>query len=112
MDDVVKEIRRSGEAVIVLASGEVTLDKSPALHKRLLELCSEKPKHLVFDMSRVSHIDSAGVGTLVDIFRRLRTAKSRMSLAGMNDRVRSVFEVTKLDKFFSIYPTADEALEA
>jgi anti-anti-sigma regulatory factor len=35
-----------------------------------------------------------------------------MSLVGMTPTVRSVFEITKLDRFFPIYETEQEALEA
>ncbi len=110
MEGLVKEVRDSGDAVVVVAMGEVTLDRSPALHKALLEVCARKPEHLVVEMSEVSHIDSAGVGTLVEIFRRVRSADGKMSLAGMNARVRSVFEVTRLDQFFTIYATEEDAL--
>lgn len=110
MAELVKEVRNSGNAVVVVAAGDVTLDGSPALHKALVEVCARNPEHLIFEMSEVPHIDSAGVGTLVEIYRRVRAANGRMSLVGMTPRVRSVFEVTRLDQFFSIYATEEDAL--
>jgi anti-anti-sigma regulatory factor len=35
-----------------------------------------------------------------------------MALVGPNPRVQNLFEITKLDRFFKIYPTLDEALRA
>ena len=111
-DDLVKEIREHSGAVIVVAAGEITLADAPAFHKRLVDICSRGPRQLIVELSAVSHIDSAGVGTLVEIYRRVTRSNGRMSLVGMNTRVRSVFEITKLDQFFSIFDTEQEALES
>jgi anti-sigma B factor antagonist len=110
MADVVKEVRNKKGALTVVAQGEITLDRSPDFHKALLDLLDPPPTHLIVDMTAVTHIDSAGVGTLVDVYRKVRAAKGRMSLVGISPRVQGVFEVTRLDKFFMIYPTEREAL--
>ncbi|MCC6322276.1 MAG: STAS domain-containing protein [Phycisphaerales bacterium] len=109
MDDVVKEVRADKGIVTVMAHGEITLDKSPAFHKAMLDLLESPPQHLIVDLGEVTHIDSAGVGTLVDVFRKMRGARGKMSLVRMTPRVRGVFEVTRLDKFFPIYSTEQEA---
>lgn len=111
MDDLIKEIRDVEGATVVVLTGEVTLDKTPRLHERLKGLCRQGTHHLIIDLTDVAHIDSAGVGTLVDIYRRVRAQGGKMALVGMNARVRGVFEVTKLDQFFTIFDTAAEALE-
>jgi anti-sigma B factor antagonist len=110
MDEVVKEVQKDHGVVQVAAQGEITLDRSPQFHKALLDMLDPPPRHLIVDMSEVTHIDSAGVGTLVDVFRKVRANRGRMSLVGISSRVRGVFEVTRLDKFFQIFATADEAL--
>ena len=110
MDGVIKEIRDDESATVVVLNGEVTLDKAPSLHERLKGLCRQGTHNLIIELTEVAHIDSAGVGTLVDIFRRVRTQGGKMALVGMNPRVRGVFEVTKLDQFFAIFDTEEEAL--
>ena len=110
---VIKEVREFDAAVVVVVgAGEITLDASPAFHKSLLEIWAGHPQHLIIEMSEVTHIDSAGVGTLVEIYRRATKARARMSLASMRPRVRSVFEITRLDRFFPIFETTQEALES
>jgi anti-sigma B factor antagonist len=111
MAKVIKEVRDAGcGALVVVASGDITLDQSPAFHRALKEICEQAPRHLIVQLSGVPHIDSAGVGTLVEVHRRMRQAKGRMSLVGMNRRVRGVFEITKLDTFFAIFDSEEEAL--
>ena len=69
---LIKEVRREGDAIVVVVEGEVTLDASPKFHKELDDLCTSEPARLIINLAGVNHIDSAGVGTLVAIYRRLR----------------------------------------
>ena len=112
MSEIVKEVKRIDSATVVVAQGEVTIEQSPAFHRALVDICAQSPKRLVIDLSGVSYIDSSGVGTLVEIFRRVNRGKGKMFLVGMTPTVRSVFEITKLDQFFPIFATEQEALEA
>ncbi len=107
---MIKEVISGAIATIARVTGEITLDRSPTLHKELIAVCTPPPEYLIIDMSQVPHIDSAGIGTLVDILRRMREAGKRMALIALCARVRSMFEVTKLDQFFSIYDSEHEAL--
>jgi anti-sigma B factor antagonist len=109
MDELVKDVRIVSGGVVVEVTGEVTLDASPRFHARLLEVLDTAPQRLVIDLSKVSHIDSAGVGTLVEVYRRVMSGGGKMFLAGLTPRVRGVFEITKLDRFFPIVASADEA---
>ncbi len=109
MDGVVKQVRRIDAGVVVDVAGEVTLDESPNLHRQLVDLIAQGPHRLMVNMTEVTHIDSSGVGTLVDAFRRMRTSGGRLLLFGLAPRVRGVFEITKLDHFFTIVDSEQEA---
>ena len=104
------EISSNEDHILIAMTGELTIHTAPDFHKSLLEFDSTPDGHWVFDLGKITYIDSAGVGTLVDIFRRSKKNGSRMSLVGMNPQVRSVFEITKLDKFFPIFESVQDAL--
>lgn len=112
MAELIKQIRNQDGAVIVALAGELTLRESPAFHDTLLELCEQTPVHIVVNLQELTFIDSSGVGTLTDIFRRIKKGDGKFALVGMSKMVRSVFEITRLDRFFSIYETEQEALKA
>jgi len=109
---LVKEIRKVDSATVVVLSGDVDLHHSPELHTQLVEVTDRRPKRLMLDLTDVPYMDSSGVGTLVEVFRRVSAYKGKMVLFGLTDRVRSVFEITKLDKFFTICDTEAQAAEA
>jgi len=108
----VKEVRQQGPATIVALCGEVDLHHTPEVHKTLVGACQRRPERLVINLSEVSYMDSSGIGTLVEIFRRLNGFGGKLMLCGLSDRVYSVFEITRLNKFFKIFATEEEALAA
>ena len=106
----VKQVRWEGTTAIVELTGEIDLHRAPAVHKALLAACEKKPTLLVIDMLEVGYLDSSGIGVLVEVFRRMNASGGQFKLSGVGQRVRSVFEITRLDKFFKIYPSLTEAL--
>lgn len=106
----VREVRREGSAVVVALAGEIDLHHVPEVHKALVAACRQNPPRLVINLQNVTYMDSSGLGTLVQVYRRVNSNKGKLRLCGLNERVHSVFEITKLDQFFSIYDTESEAL--
>ncbi len=108
----VKEIRNEGSAVVVALTGEVDLHHTPEVHRALVSVVEKKPALLVINLAEVRYMDSSGIGTLVEVLRRVAAYQGKLALCHMNDRVHSVFEITKLDHFFKIFDTEAEALAA
>ncbi|MGD8452356.1 MAG: STAS domain-containing protein [Phycisphaerae bacterium] len=96
-------------AEVVHVVGEIDLRTSPQLRTRLLQVVEREPKRLVVDLSRVGYMDSSGVGTMVEVKRMVERRGGAVVLAGLQPRVRGVFEITQLDKFFIIAGSVDEA---
>ena len=65
---------------------------------------------LLIDFSRTGYIDSSGLGALVSISKRVREAGGELRLSGLNEDLRSLFELTKLDTLFAIAETPQQAL--
>lgn len=111
-DSLVRDIQHRGGASIVVLAGEVDFNQSHKLLDALDDLVEQRPRQLVIDLSDVEYMDSSGLGTLVKVFQQVNSYSGKMSLVGMNDRVRSAFQITRLDQFFAIHQTVDEALQA
>jgi len=111
MSSELTQIRQEGEASVVEVHGEVDMHTSPKLHQLLREVCENQPAKIVVDLSKVEYMDSSGIGTLVEIFRRVKGFRGDMVLVSLQPRVRGVFEITKLDKFFTIRDSVAEALQ-
>ncbi|MDY7011582.1 MAG: STAS domain-containing protein [Planctomycetota bacterium] len=98
--------------VVIEASGEIDLHRSAVFQEALLEPLNHRPQRMIVDMTGVSFMDSSGVASLVKLLSRVRRDKVDLRLAGLAPRVRSVFEITRLDTVFDLYPGLQEALDS
>ena len=67
-------------------------------------------KDVVVDFSNTTFIDSTTLGVLVGGVKRLRTNDGQLSLVCSDRNITKIFEITGLDRVFTIYPSRDEAL--
>lgn len=88
--------------VVVSVSGEVDVYTAPQLRERLVELIDQGRYHIVVDLSEVEFLDSTGLGVLVGGLRRSRNHDGDLALVCTQPRIMKVFEVTGLNKVFSI----------
>ncbi len=104
------KVERGQEAVVVSPSGDVDLGRSPALRGALREAQASRPRRVIVDLSGVDYMDSSGVATLVEAYQIARRNNTRMVLCCMRDRVRSIFEIARLDTVFPIVDSREAAL--
>lgn len=88
--------------------GEINISSSPDLKKSFEKIQAAR---VLINMSAVSYIDSSGLATLVELLKKVKTRGGSLMLTSLSDKVRSLFEITKLDKLFGIYPNDDTALK-
>ena len=102
----VKSFERDAVTVFQI-DGEINISTSPELKK----LFEKKPlRKIVIDLQKVTYIDSSGLATLVEMLKKTRSQGGSLGLSGMSDKVKSLFEITKLDKLFSIFQSQEEAV--
>jgi anti-sigma B factor antagonist len=92
--------------------GEIDLHVSPSLTAALNRMIDKKPKQLVVDLSRVAYIDSAGLAALIEAMQKVEAYGGQFALADLQETVRSIFEIARLDQVFRIFPDVDAALAA
>ncbi len=83
--------------------GEIDLYKSPDVRSEIGKLIAKKNKSVVINFQKVTYIDSSGLATMIDAFQKMRVYGGRLALISLAKPVRSVFEVSRLDKFFQIF---------
>ena len=74
-------------------------------------LIGTKERFVIFDLTEVSHIDSAAIGSIVRCFSRLKSSGGYLRLAGCTGMIESSIRHTQLHKVLEIYPTAAAASE-
>lgn len=97
-------------AVLLKPHGDVDLSCARELQGALHQALREKPARLIVDLADVPYMDSSGVATLVEAMQIARKGKTSVILCNMQEKVRSIFEIARLDRVFKIVGSADEAL--
>ncbi len=96
---------------VIELGGEVDLYTAPEFKERLVQVIEDGKKQLVVDLSKATFIDSTTLGVLVGGVKRLRTNDGQLSLVCSDRNITKIFEITGLDRVFTIYPTRSEALK-
>jgi anti-sigma B factor antagonist len=93
-------------------TGEIDLHVSPVVTASLTAMIEKKPERVVIDLSEVTYIDSAGLAALIQAMQKVEAYGGKFLLAGLQETVRSIFEISRLDQVFQIFPDTDTALAA
>jgi len=90
--------------------GEIDLSHSPSLRKHLSAAQQSESARLVIDLEEVSYMDSSGVATLLEALQVARKRRQKLILCALQERVKAIFEIARLDMVFTIVADRDEAL--
>ena len=88
-------VERDFELVTLEITGRLDTTTAPNLESVVNEL-SEDTKELVFDMSGVEYISSAGIRVLLGAYKKMNSTQGKIRIEKANDMVYEVFEMTGL----------------
>lgn len=101
--------KRINDMVICNIKDDIDINSSPQIRKSFDRLIKDKTTKIVINLAGVSYIDSSGLATLVEMLKKTRSYGGKIRLSNLAAKVRSLFEITKLEKLFDIYETEEEA---
>lgn len=100
------------DATIVRPVGEIDLSCSPTLRSHITSVQASRPRKLIIDLGGVPYMDSSGVATLVEAMQTARRHGGKLVLCNLQEKVRSIFELARLDMVFTIVGSPEEGLAA
>jgi anti-sigma B factor antagonist len=105
--------RYSGDVAVLQFTGPARLTRRPAeltvLSQSLLE---QKDTSVLIDLSRVSRIDSAGLGLLMSCYSHAIRNRRAFKLLNPNRDVRELLRFTRIDSVLETYDSEQEALQS
>ena len=90
---------------VIRPARRLNMVSAPRLSAVVAELVAAGHARIVIDLSQTEFIDSSGLGALVSCLKRARQAGGDLRIAGLTQQVRTVFELTNLDRILKIVPT-------
>ncbi|MDQ6916070.1 MAG: STAS domain-containing protein [Actinomycetota bacterium] len=106
--EVVVEARPDGTRVIAL-NGELDVGTVPPFAAALQDALADSAPRLLVDLAEVTFIDSTALMTLLTTLRELHRRGGQLVLACQNPTVLRLFEVTRTQETFAIFPTREQA---
>jgi len=97
--------------VLAIAGSFDTFTASPA-RQWLEDATKTPPANVVVDLTDVQFLDSTALSILVQGMKRSRERNGELRLCGLQQPVRMIFELTRLDRVFEIFPSEEEAVRA
>lgn len=96
---------------VVRVEGQLIVGNRQELKALIQEALDGGARKFVVDCAQTGYIDSSGLGALVTMSRKVRELGGELRIAGLNDDLRALFELTKLDTLFHISPSVDAAVQ-
>jgi anti-sigma B factor antagonist len=106
----VSEEPLSDHAHVITVRGELDLATASEFSRPLFEAIDSGKTEVLVDLCDVVFIGSNGLATLLNGLRRLTRKGGRLAIATANPTVLRMFEITRTDTTFSIFPTRELAL--
>ncbi len=107
----VKTDKVDDSTYVISLAGEVDLYTAPEFKQQLLDVITQGGRNVIVDFSNTTFNDSTTLGVLVGGIKRLRTNDGQLSLVCSDRNITKIFEITGLDRVFTIHATRNEAVD-
>ena len=102
--------REEGNVSVVAVEGDLDARSAMGLKLALNEKIEAGNVRILVDLSEVPYVDAAGLGVLVSGFKNATRQSGDLRLCGLQPDVKSLFELTRLNKVFQIFEDSSSAL--
>ena len=92
----------------VAVEGRLVAAVAPAMREDILGKMKDG-SNVLFDLTKMAHIDSSGLGVLVQVLQKAKANGGRVVLAGLQPGPKIVFDITRVSRVFEIVPTVADA---
>lgn len=106
-----REVKEKENCQIFRLTGLLDAFSEPTFRKVLSACIEEGPSHVILDLAQIDFVDSSGLGALVQLVKKAQTAGGSLQIV-TNARVTQTVKLVRLEKFLSLKPSVEIALES
>lgn len=103
---------KNQDIIVVKPEGSLDVSIQVELKDELMKIVDVTGNDIVIDFGGVGFIDSSCLGTLVALTKKIREQDGNIKIANLNDDVRSIFQITRLDKIFDVFDDVETAVQS
>lgn len=101
-------IEEEGDLLKVAVEGRFVAAAAPGFRDEVLGRMGSR-SNVLFDLAKMAHIDSSGLGVLVQVLQKAKAGGGKVVLAALQPGPKIVFDITKVSRVFEIVPTPADA---
>lgn len=105
------QVSKSSDVTLIEVEGQLIVGNRQELKQQVLGQLEDGDQKFVIDFANTGYIDSSGLGVLVSLSKKIREQGGELRLSSLNEDLRTLFELTKLDTLFRITDDKEAALE-
>lgn len=103
-------LTKDEDRLVVEVEGQLVVSNRQDFKQLVLDEVEDGVRLVVIDFTKSAYIDSSGLGALVSLGKRIREAGGELRLAALNEDLRTLFELTRLDSLFPVFASREAAL--
>jgi anti-sigma B factor antagonist len=103
-------VESRGDAAVVRVVGPLAAGNRMEFRQQVMDAVARGASHVVVDLAQAGYVDSTGLGTLVLLAKRVRAQGGALRLENLNEDVRTLFALTKLDSVLDLGPATPTAV--
>lgn len=105
-------MQRERDVLVVDVDGQLIVGNRQEMKQKVLDALEGGERKFLIDFAKTGYIDSSGLGVLVSLSKKIREQGGELRLANLNEDLKTLFELTKLDTLFQIADSRERALES
>ncbi|MGI6405190.1 MAG: STAS domain-containing protein [Syntrophaceticus sp.] len=106
------ELRRMGSILIIKVCGEFDLGEADNCRRQIDErVRAEGVKELLFDLEKVTFIDSSGLGVILGRYRKAKENEGCVAISNANPRISKILELSGITRLIPVYSNTSQALK-
>lgn len=98
--------------LLQILSQKATVKITGQLKNELIEKINDENNKIVVDLGQTDFVDSSFLGVLLAGLKKTTIHNGDLKISGLRENVQGIFKLTKLNRVFSIFNTADEAIKS
>ncbi|MCU0426748.1 MAG: STAS domain-containing protein [Candidatus Kapabacteria bacterium] len=102
---------RANATLVTMTEKRLDAKIAVAFKEEMAAIINAGATLLVLDLSNVGFVDSSGLGAIVTSLKLLGR-KGDLLIAGVKSDVMTMFTLTRMDRVFQLFPTADDAVKS
>ncbi len=104
------DVQKKGDITLIDVKGQLIVGNRQELKQKVLDELESGSRRFLIDFAGTGYIDSSGLGVLVSLSKKIREQGGELRLSNLNEDLRTLFELTKLDTLFHIASNREDAL--